>query len=1773
MDEGDIGDVTTATGTLAISDVDADDSPVFADATSVGDNGFGSFSLVSGVWTYTLDQTTVQDLDAGDVVNDTVTFTASDGSPQQITVTITGTDDAPVISGSFSGSVDEGDIGDVVTATGTLSISDVDADDSPVFADSTSAGDNGFGSFALVSGVWTYTLDQTTVQDLDAGDVVNDTVTFTASDGSPQQITVTITGTDDAPVISGSFAGAVDEGDIGDVVTATGTLAISDVDADDSPVFADATSAGDNGFGSFSLVSGVWTYTLDQTTVQDLDAGDVVNDTVTFTASDGSPQQITVTITGTDDAPVISGSFAGAVDEGDIGDVVTATGTLAISDVDADDSPVFADATSAGDNGFGSFTLVSGVWTYTLDQTTVQDLDAGDVVNDTVTFTASDGSPQQITVTITGTDDAPVISGSFTGTVDEGDIGDVTTATGTLAISDVDADDSPVFADATSAGDNGFGSFALVSGIWTYTLDQTTVQDLDAGDVVNDTVTFTASDGSPQQITVTITGTDDAPVISGSFTGTVDEGDIGDVTTATGTLAISDVDADDSPVFADATSAGDNGFGSFVLVGGVWTYTLDQTTVQNLDVGDVVTDTFTFTASDGSNQQVSVTINGTNDAPIAQNSTVSTTEDIQKVFTSAEFGFTDPEGDAMASVTIQTLEGVGSLRLNGVNVVQGQTITKVQLDAGELTFDALPDTSGSAYDNFTFTVNDAALGTTAAAMNIDVTPVDDGPLGPVSDVDSASNMVSIAAGIGTQVGITAAAVDPDPEDTVTYSLDDDAGGRFVIDPSTGIVTVNSALGSTGAVDIIVRASSSDGSPDTTTTLTIDVVNAADDLAVVHESALVDGSGRNETVFDANDEIGQNTAAGEPTNIATGNLLTNDGTATSITSIDGNPPVSGTITVTGTFGTLVVDAATGDYTYTLTSAADNSASADDLSVSESFTYQTDVGTSANLDVSIIDDTPQTGDFVTNVPEGQMQEFHLVFTLDVSGSMTGAQFDGLVYLEDGSSTTRLQMAKDALKALAEEYYEQSDNVSVHLVTFSSNAQVLNGGVPFTDLVSTLAAIDAMNGSGGTNYEAGLDKTIDALDADGDNVLDITGSNLQTITYFISDGVATVGNTSDPVGATGFDTFVNSHGVDSFAVGIGAGISDFSNLNAIHNVDADASGTVDDALYVPNVNTLEEELLSTVPASFAGSVVLSGAVETVNFGADGGFIQSISVTLDTDADATPDTMVTFSYDPSTGTITNDGGFAPISSNILALNDSFGFVEGKHIFDFDTGSYNYFQSSAVSEGDTFTMQFVAADNDGDVTSPTAVTINIVDGKPVANDDTDTLFALDTQQEGNVLSGFGTDGGVSHSTSFSTFSSQGAGVDNTVDNATVTSIEYRGDTIDLTTATGGVVNSVASGDGSSYSYTVDGTGVLTLNNTTDSTSLTFNTSGYYLYTPANPPSPPTGAQVRQDYESSASSEISEGATKGITLSSPDGSIQYDSNGSVRGVGVGGSRINTGERLFITFEASLYPHGVQGLQLEANSLGGSNEVFNVTAFHIDGHEMGQEVMTSSGFHTLFSDLSGIGSVRVQAGSNTSATIRAVIFDPVLPDSAAAPVNPEEIGYTITDDDGDSDSATLTLKTISNSFVDLDGDGVETGTGANDFLSGLDGNDILTGGAGHDILEGGGGDDSLSGETGDDVLVGGDGTDLLLGGAGNDDLRGDAGDDDLQGGSGDDLLSGGDGDDSCLARTVATPCTAAPVTTLWMPASATISFMPAAATIPCWGAPESIFSTADRVTTS
>ena len=76
-------------------------------------------------------------------------------------------------------------------------------------------------------------------------------------------------------------------------------------------------------------------------------------------------------------------------------------------------------------------------------------------------------------------------------------------------------------------------------------------------------------------------------------------------------------------------------------------------------------------------------------------------------------------------------------------------------------------------------------------------------------------MVDENAANGTSVGITAFAADADAtNNTVTYELIDDAGGRFAIDPVTGQVTVADGIDREAdgpSLDITVRATSDDGS--------------------------------------------------------------------------------------------------------------------------------------------------------------------------------------------------------------------------------------------------------------------------------------------------------------------------------------------------------------------------------------------------------------------------------------------------------------------------------------------------------------------------------------------------------------------------------------------------------------------------------------------------------------------------------------------------------------------------------------------------------------------------------------------------------------------------------------------------------------------------------------------------------------------------------------------------------------------------------------------------
>ncbi|MBA1145419.1 cadherin repeat domain-containing protein, partial [Mesorhizobium neociceri] len=113
--------------------------------------------------------------------------------------------------------------------------------------------------------------------------------------------------------------------------------------------------------------------------------------------------------------------------------------------------------------------------------------------------------------------------------------------------------------------------------------------------------------------------------------------------------------------------------------------------------------------------------------------------------------------------------------------------------------------------------------TSSQTFTINVTDVD--PSTP-TDTDAAANTVAEGAANGTAVGITASATDPNGP-PVTYSLSDDAGGRFAIDATTGVVTVADAsllnFEDDTSHTITVLASDGDG-PTSSQTFTINVTD-------------------------------------------------------------------------------------------------------------------------------------------------------------------------------------------------------------------------------------------------------------------------------------------------------------------------------------------------------------------------------------------------------------------------------------------------------------------------------------------------------------------------------------------------------------------------------------------------------------------------------------------------------------------------------------------------------------------------------------------------------------------------------------------------------------------------------------------------------------------------------------------------------------------------------------------------------------------------------------
>jgi hypothetical protein len=236
-----------------------------------------------------------------------------------------------------------------------------------------------------------------------------------------------------------------------------------------------------------------------------------------------------------------------------------------------------------------------------------------------------------------------------------------------------------------------------------------------------------ATDGEVEDYEVTISL---APTISDIPDQTIDED------TDTGLLPFT-VDDAETPV-ADLVVTGSSGDPSLVPEGNIlFGGSGANRTVTVTPLPDQTgTTTITVTVTDGDGASASdtflVTVLDAPDPPTAEDNTVTTYMEQPYVFQVADFKFSDPDGDSLASVKITRLETLGSLVLDGVDVALDQVISLSDIIAGNLEFVPLLGDIGSPYDSFEFKVSDGTLESVLPyTMTINVKPliIDDGDFG------------------------------------------------------------------------------------------------------------------------------------------------------------------------------------------------------------------------------------------------------------------------------------------------------------------------------------------------------------------------------------------------------------------------------------------------------------------------------------------------------------------------------------------------------------------------------------------------------------------------------------------------------------------------------------------------------------------------------------------------------------------------------------------------------------------------------------------------------------------------------------------------------------------------------------------------------------------------------------------------------------------------------------------------------------------------------------
>ena len=412
------------------------------------------------------------------VITYTITATDSAGATDttDISVTIIGTNDAPVIEiVDVSGTIIEGN---TLVDNGSIKFTDLDLTDRAIATEATksvtstttltpaqqTAIENAF-SIVNTAGntnngevTWNYEIAETDINYLAVGETVTAVFTITVNDANggiaSQDVTVIITGTNDTPVIEVvKVNGAITEGS---TLSDNGNIKFADLDLTDRPIASEAVKSitstitltaaqKQNIEDAFNIVNVntnanngtvTWDYTITEDKLDFLATGETVTATFTITVDDAKggsvSQDVIITITGSNNAPVIEVvRISGDIKEGI---KLSDNGSIKFIDLDLTNTPTASETTksitsttiltaaqkTAIENAF-SITNTAGntnngtvTWNYSIAENAIEFLSLGETVTATFTITVNDAKggtvSQDVTIIITGTNDAPTVS-------------------------------------------------------------------------------------------------------------------------------------------------------------------------------------------------------------------------------------------------------------------------------------------------------------------------------------------------------------------------------------------------------------------------------------------------------------------------------------------------------------------------------------------------------------------------------------------------------------------------------------------------------------------------------------------------------------------------------------------------------------------------------------------------------------------------------------------------------------------------------------------------------------------------------------------------------------------------------------------------------------------------------------------------------------------------------------------------------------------------------------------------------------------------------------------------------------------------------------------------------------------------------------------------------------------------------------------------------------------------------------------------------------------